>query len=73
MVEQAQAAKRHHNPVFVAGVDDLLVADGAAGFDNGGYAAAAGAFNVVAEGEESVAAQAYAGHLAEPFLLLSFG
>ena len=57
MVEQSQAAKGHGNAVFVAGVNHLLVADGTAGLDNGGHAAAVRALNVVAEGEERVAAQ----------------
>ena len=73
MVEQAQTAKGHGNAIFVAGVNDLLVADGTAGLDDGSHAAAAGALDVVAEREECVAAQTNAGHLAEPFLLLSFG
>ena len=73
MVEQAQAAKCHGNAVFVAGVNHLLVADGTAGLDNGGHAAAVRALNVVAEGEKRVAAQANAGDLAQPFFLLSLG
>ena len=56
MVEQAQAAKGHGNTVFVTGVNHLLVSDGAAGLDNGGHAAAVRTLNVVAEGEERVAA-----------------
>ena len=73
MVEQPQAAKGHGNTVFVAGVNDLLVTDGTAGLDNGGHAAALRAFNVVAEGEERVTAQANACYFAQPFLLLSLG
>jgi hypothetical protein len=56
VVKQPQAAKGHGDAVFIAGVDHLLVADGATGLDNGGYAAAVRALNVVAEGEERVAA-----------------
>ena len=56
-MEEAQAAKCHGNTVFVAGVNHLLVADGTAGLDNGGHAAAVRALNVVAEGEERVTAQ----------------
>ena len=56
MVEQAQAAKGHGHAVFIAGVDHLLVADGTAGLDNGGHAAAVRALDVVAKGEERIAA-----------------
>ena len=73
MMEQPQAAKCHGNTVFVAGVNHLLVADGTAGFDNGGHAATVRALNVVAERKERVAAQAYAGDLGEPFFLFRFG
>ena len=73
MVEQAQAAKGHGNAIFVAGVNDLLVADGTTSLDNGGHAAAVRALNVVAEGEERVAAEGYTGHLAQPLFLLSLG
>ena len=33
-MEQPQAAEGHGDAVLVAGVDDLLVADGAAGLDD---------------------------------------
>jgi hypothetical protein len=56
VVEQAQAAKGHGNTVLVAGVNHLLIADGTASLDNGGHAATVRALNVVAEGEERVAA-----------------
>ena len=59
-------AERHRNAVLVAGVDDLLVPDGAARLHNGGHAAAAGALDVVAEGEEGVAAQGNAGDGGQP-------
>ena len=56
MMEQPDAAERHRNAVLVAGINDLLVPDGAARLHNGGHAAAAGAFDVITEGEESIAA-----------------
>ena len=56
-MEQPDAAEGHRDVVLVAGVDDLLVADGAAGLDDGGHAGTAGALDVVAEGEEGIAAQ----------------
>ncbi len=57
-MEQAQTTKRHHNSRFITGINDLLVADRAAGFYNGTHAATAGTLNVVAKREEGVAAQA---------------
>ena len=63
MMEQTQAAKCHGNTIFVAGFNHLLVADGTASLDNGGHAAAVRALNVVAEGEERVAAQRNTGDL----------
>ena len=56
MMEQAEAAKGHGNAVFVAGIDHLLVADGATGFDNGGYTATMRALDIIAKGEERIAA-----------------
>ena len=72
-MEQPDAAECHGNAVLVAGVDDLLIADGAAGLDDGGHAGAAGALDVVTEGEESVRTKAHAGHLAEVSLLFLGG
>ena len=72
MVEQAQTAKGHGYAVFVAGVDHLLVTDGTAGLDNGGHTAAVSALNVVAEGEERVAAQDNSRYFTQPFFLLKF-
>ena len=37
-MEQPDAAECHCDAVLVAGVDDLLVADGAAGLDDGRHA-----------------------------------
>ena len=54
VMEQPQAAEGHGDAVLVAGIDDLLVADGAAGLHDGGHAGAAGTLDVVAEGEECV-------------------
>ena len=42
-MEQPQAAEGHGDAVLVAGIDDLLVADGAAGLHDGSHAGAAGA------------------------------
>ena len=56
MMEQPDAAERHRNAVLVAGINDLLVPDGAARLHNGRYAAAAGTLDIIAEGEESITA-----------------
>ena len=56
MMEQPDAAERHRNAVLVAGINDLLVPYGAARLHNGRYAAAAGTLDIIAEGEESIAA-----------------
>ena len=57
MMKQTQSAKGHDNPVFVAGINHLLVTNGAACLNNGRYAASVRTFNVVSKGKESVAAQ----------------
>ena len=72
-MEQPQAAEGHCDAVLVAGVNDLLVADGAAGLHDGGHAGTAGTLDVVAEGEEGIRAKAHAVHLAEIFLLFLSG
>ena len=64
VMEQPDAAERHGDAVLVAGVNDLLVADGAAGLDDGRHAGAAGTLDVVAKGEERVRAQADARYMA---------
>ena len=73
MMEQTKPTERHGNTVFVAGVNHLLVADGTAGLDNSGNAAAVRALNVIAEGKERVTAQTNACHFAQPFFLLNLG
>ena len=72
-MEQPQAAEGHGDAVLVAGIDDLLVADGAAGLHDGSHAGATGALDVVTEGEESVRTKANTGHLAEVGLLFLGG
>ena len=72
-MEQPQAAEGHGDAVLVAGVDDLLVADGAAGLHDSGHAGAAGALDVVTKGEESIRTKAHTGHLAEVSLLFLGG
>ena len=47
----------HGDAVAIAGLDDVVVADGAAGLGDVGDAALLGALDVVAEGEEGVGAE----------------
>jgi len=54
VMEQADAGHRHCDAVFVAGLDDVVVADGAAALCDVGDAALMRALDVVAEREEGV-------------------
>ncbi len=72
-MEQPDAAERHGDAVLIAGVNDLLVADRAAGLDNGGHAGAAGTLDVVAKGEEGIGAQADTGNMAQILFLFLRG
>ena len=54
VVEQANASERHGNGVFVAGHDDMVVANRTASLGDILYAALVGALDIVAEGEEGV-------------------
>ena len=58
-MEQAHAREGHSDAVLVAGHDDMVVAHRATSLGNELHAALVGTLNVVAEGEEGVAA---AGH-----------
>ena len=57
MMEQAHTGEAHHHVVFVAGVNHVIVPDGAAGLGHILHAAAVGALDVVAKGEEGIGAQ----------------
>ena len=61
MMEQAHAGEGHGDAVLVGGGDDVVITDRAAGLGNVLHAALAGAFHVVAEGEERIAAHSHAG------------
>ena len=61
MVEQAHAGEGHDHAEPVTGLDHLAVPDAAAGLSHVGDAAAAGALDVVPEGEERVAAETRSG------------
>lgn len=69
MMEEAQAGHGHSNPILIARFDDIVVADRTAGLGDVIDAAAMSSFDVVAKGEESVAAEGYAVELSNPDLL----
>ena len=54
MVEQAHVCHCHCDAVFVAGVNDIVVANGTAGLGYELHPTLVGALNVVAEWEESI-------------------
>ena len=68
-MEQTDAVEDHGHAVSVAGVDDVVIADGTARFSDIADAALVGSFNVVAEREESVGTQGNACVLCQPFFL----
>ena len=70
MVEQSHVSEGHDHVVLVAGLDDIVVADAATRLCDILHATLVCALNVVAEGEESIGAQAYVGVLGDPFFLL---
>ena len=70
-MEQAQTGKGHSDAIFVAGFDNIVIANRTACLSNILYAAAMSAFNIVTEGEESVATQCYILQLGQPSLLFS--
>ena len=54
MVEETHTRKCHCNTVLVAGFNNIVVTDRAAGLCNKGYAASLCSVDVVAEGEEGI-------------------
>ena len=57
MMEKTDACESHGNAVFVAGGDDMVVAHGTTGLGNKLDTTLVGTLNIVAEGEEGIAAQ----------------
>ena len=68
VMEQADVRHGHRHVVFVGRLDDIVVADGAAGLGDIGHAALVGALDVVAEREEGIGAEGDASLLLEPGL-----
>ena len=57
MPEMPHAGEEHGDPVLIGGLDDLFVANAAAGLDDGGYARFGGGIDAVTEGEEGIRSQ----------------
>ena len=69
-MEQSLSGKGHGDAVFIRGLDDVVVADRAAGFRDVGDAALSRALNIVAEREERVGADGHAALAGDPVLAL---
>ena len=65
-MEQTDTGHGHGDPILVAGIDDVLVTDAAAGLGHVFHAAAMGPFDVVPKGEEGVGAPVSYTHLTLP-------
>ena len=73
MMEQAHAGKGHDHALLVALFDDQIIADRAAGLCDVLNTGSKGTLNVVAEGEEGIAAQRNIAAGSQPGLLVAFG
>ena len=73
MMEQTYSSEGHSNAVFVAGHDDMVVANGAASLSDILHTALVGTLDVVAEGEEGIRAKRYSRVLGNPLFLLLQG
>ena len=70
MMEKAHARKGHGYAILVAGIDDIVVAHRPTGLCYILYAALMGTLDIIAEGEEGVAAQGHTAVLGYPGPLL---
>ena len=73
VVEQTHTGEAHDHAVLVGSLDDVVIADGAAGLGNVLHAGLAGALHVVAEGEEGIGTHRNAGLGGQPGLLFLTG
>ena len=73
MVEEPHSCKRHRHPVGIGGLDHVIVSDAAARLRDVLNAGLRGALDIVAEGEEGVRAEGYAGDGIEIGSLLCVG
>ena len=73
MMEETDVRHRHRHAVFIRRLDDIVVADGASCLRNVLHTALVGTLNVVAKGEEGVAAERHIRVLCNPVALLFAG
>ena len=73
MMEMSHSGKAHRNAVFVAALDDEIVADRSAGLCDVGNARLLRALDVIAKGEEGIRAKCYAADCIEVCSLLLAG
>ena len=66
VMKQPHSGERHHDTVFVAGLDNVVIPDGAARLSDIGHAGFAGPLYIVAKGEEGVGANRHAGQRSDP-------
>lgn len=73
VMEQSDAGKRHNHSVLIAGLNNMIVANGTAGLCHVFHPASVGSFDIVAKREEGVGAQGNAAKLIEPcsFFIMS--
>ena len=60
VVEQSHARKSHGDAILIATLYHRIVSDRTARLSDVGHAASLGSFDIIAEREESIAAQRYA-------------
>ena len=68
MVKQAAAGEDHDDAIAVRCLDDLPVTQAATGLDDIACPTLAGPLDIIAEGEEGIAAAGHAAELLEPRL-----
>ena len=73
VVEQSHAGEGHDHALLVALRDDQIIADRTAGLGDIFHTGGIGPLDVVAEGEERVAAQCHIAAGSQPGLLVTFG
>ena len=70
MMEQSYASEGHRDTVFIAGHDDMIVADAATCLGNELHTTLMGTLDVVAEGEKGIRTKGYLRVLGNPGFLL---
>ena len=70
MMEQTHTCEGHGNAILVAGHNDMIIAYRATSLCNVLHTTLVGTLDIVAEGEESITAQAHLCVLGNPFLFL---